>query len=168
MRPRRPRRLMAAGAVLGTVLLSSVTAVVVPAGPPDVAAGGGEPKSFRGVGVEANGVSNVVLKNLTVRGFETGLWLENAGGWTVEDCDFSGNFDDPSFGWGQLSRRGGIVFVGVSDSTVRNCRATRNWAGCVLERSDANRLAGNDFSRCSEACLELWQASRNTIETNRL
>src|SRR5438034_5645359 len=136
MRPRRPRRLMAAGAVLGTVLLSSVTAVVVPAGPPDVAelrvaasvtldpaktygrlvitasnvtvdgkgarvvgAGGGEPKSFRGIGVEAIGVSNVVLKNLTVRGFETGLWVENARGWTVEDCDFSGNFDDPSFGW---------------------------------------------------------------------
>ena len=128
----------------------------------------GESKSFTGIGVKASGVSNVTLKNLTVRGFETGLRVEDGRGWTVQNCDFSDNFDDPSFGWGQLSRRGGVVFVGVSGSTIRNCRGKRNWAGCVLERSDENRLVGNDFSRCSEACLEMWQASRNTIAKNKL
>jgi parallel beta-helix repeat protein len=126
------------------------------------------PRSFDGVGITATGVSNVTLKNLTVRGFQTGLWVQDARGWTVDHCDFSGNFDDPEFGWGQLSRRGGIVFMGVAESTIRNCRAHRNWAGCVLERSTNNRLVGNDFSRCSEACLELWQATGNTIEKNKL
>ncbi len=133
-----------------------------------VVGAGGEAKAFRGVGVAARGMSNVVLKNLAVRGFETGLWVEDGRGWTVEGCDFSGNFDDPSFGWGQLSRRGGIVLVNVADSTVRNCLANKNWAGCVLERSAGNRLVGNDFSRSSEACLELWQACRNTVAKNKL
>jgi parallel beta-helix repeat protein len=128
----------------------------------------GDPKSFTGTGVSAAGVSNVTLKNLTVRGFETGLRVENGRGWTIQDCDFSDNFDDPSFGWGQLSRRGGIVLVGISGSTIRHCRGNRNWAGCVLERSNDNRLEDNDFSRCSEACLEMWQASRNTIARNKL
>jgi parallel beta-helix repeat protein len=129
--------------------------------------GRGDPKTFTGVGVRAAGVSNVVLKNLKVRGFETGLWAENCRAWTVQHCDFSENFDDPSFGWGQLSRRGGIVFIDVSDSKILNCRGTTNWAGCVLERSAGNRLAGNDFSHSSEACLELWQAAGNTFEKNK-
>lgn len=128
----------------------------------------GDSKTFKGIGVEAAGISNIVLKNLKVRGFETGLRVENARNWAVENCDFSGNFDDPSFGWGQLSRRGGIVFLCVSNSKIVNCRANKNWVGCILERSDDNRLEGNDFSHSSEACLELWQATRNTFKNNKL
>jgi hypothetical protein len=48
-----------------------------------VVGSGGDPKSCRGVGVTAAGVSGVTLKNLTVRGFETGLRVENGRGWTV-------------------------------------------------------------------------------------
>ena len=38
-------------------------------------------------------MSNVVVKNLNVRGFESGLCVEGGRGWTVENCNFSDNFD---------------------------------------------------------------------------
>src|SRR5688500_2730836 len=61
----------------------------------------GAPKSFKGNGIFAEGVNNVTLKNVRVQGFETGLKVVNAEGWTIEGCDFSNNFHDPDFGWGE-------------------------------------------------------------------
>jgi len=61
--------------------------------------------------IHAQGVSNVRLRNVNARGWETGLKVENAQGWQVENCDFSRNFHDPSFGWGENGRRGGIILV---------------------------------------------------------
>ena len=82
----------------------------------------GDPKSFQGTGIRASGVSNVTLVDVRVRGWETGLLVENGSGWTIEDCDFSDNFHDPSFGWGENGLRGGghetIFFVGGPDEAI--------------------------------------------------
>lgn len=128
----------------------------------------GNPKTFKEIGIEGKGVSGVTLKNINVKGFETGLRVEDARKWTVEGCNFSDNFHDPEFGWGENGRRGGILLVNVRDSIIRNCKANRVWDGCVLDRSDGNTLSKNDFSRCSNTCLKLWRASRNTIDDNKL
>jgi parallel beta-helix repeat protein len=133
-----------------------------------VIGGGGDPKTFKGIGIEGKGVNNVKLKNVNVKGFETGLRIEDGRGWLVDHCDFSDNFHDPDFGWGENGRRGGILLVNTSESTISFCKANRVWDGCVLDRANNNTLKSNDFSRCSNTCLKLWRASKNLIEDNKL
>ncbi len=77
----------------------------------------GNPKEFKGVAVSAAGVSNVTLKNVNAKGWETGLKVADGEGWRVEGCNFSDNFHDPKFGWGENGRRGGIVLERVRKST---------------------------------------------------
>jgi parallel beta-helix repeat protein len=129
---------------------------------------GSKPKTYKGVGIEAKGVSGVTLKNANVRGFETGLRIENGEKWTIEGCNFSDNFHDPAFGWGENGRRGGILLVNVRDSTIKNCKTNRVWDGCVLVHSDRNTITGNDFSHCSNTCLKLWHSCDNRISGNKL
>lgn len=73
------------------------------------------PSDFQGVAILARGVSNIRLRNINVRGWETGLKIEDAAEWQVEHCDFSRNFDDPAFGWGENGRRGGIILECVGN-----------------------------------------------------
>src|SRR5947208_428848 len=64
----------------------------------------GEPASYEnaGVGVQTEGVSGVTLHNLKVKGFATGLTIAEGRTGRVEGCDFSDNYDNPQFGWGEL------------------------------------------------------------------
>ena len=125
-------------------------------------------RTFRGTAVTADGFSNVTLRNINAKGWETGLAVRNAEGWKIENCNFSDNFHDPEFGWGENGRRGGIVLEQVRKSTLTGNRANRVWDGCVLVDSDDNLLERNDFSHTSNTCLKLWTASRNTIRRNVL
>ena len=133
-----------------------------------IGAGEGSPKEFRGTAVSAAGVSNVTLKNIKAKGWETGLKIVDGSGWTIETCDFSDNFHDPAFGWGENGRRGGIVLERVHKSTLTKNRANRVWDACVLVDSDDNTLVENDFSHTSNTCLKLWHASSNTVTNNNL
>ncbi len=126
------------------------------------------PSTFRDVAISATGVSGVTLKNVNVKGWETGLHLVDARDWTIESCDFSDNFHDPDFGWGENGRRGGIVLERVVSSVLRDNRANRVWDGCVLVDSHDNRVEHNDFSHTSNTGLKLWTACRNTIRQNNL
>lgn len=132
------------------------------------AAASGKPAEFQGVAVLAEGVSDVTLRNVKARGWETGLVVRDGSGWLIEGCDFSDNFHDPAFGWGENGRRGGILLERVSESTLRGNRANRVWDACVLVDSHDNRLEANDFSHTSNTCLKLWTSCRNTVEGNTL
>ena len=125
-------------------------------------------QGFEGNGISASGVDGVVLANVMVRGFETGLRIENGHDWRIEGCDFSDNFHDPDFGWGDNGRRGGIVLFEVTDSVLRNNRANRVWDACSLYGCEHIHLADNDFSHASNTCLRLWQSSGNLVERNNL
>ena len=129
---------------------------------------GGDPKDFTGTGIRAEGVSGVTLANVRVRGFEHGLHVSDGEGWTSRDCDFSDNFHDPRFGWGEQGRRGGILLERVTKSRLSRNRANRTWDACVLVDSSANEIAGNDFSRASNTCLKLWTSCRNVVRDNDL
>lgn len=128
----------------------------------------GDPKTFREVGITAQGVSNVTLRNVRVKGWETGLRLQDCASWTIENCDFSDNFHDPEFGWGENGRRGGIVLEQVARSTLRKNRANRVWDACSLINSKENTLVENDFSHTSDTGLKLWTASRNRVLKNNI
>jgi parallel beta-helix repeat protein len=128
----------------------------------------GDPKDFHGAAITAEGISNVTLRNVNAKGWETGLHVVNGSGWTIENCDFSDNFHDPAFGWGENGRRGGILLERVTGSTLRGNRANRVWDACVLVDSSDNLLEENDFSHTSNTCLKLWTACRNTVRNNNL
>ena len=128
----------------------------------------GNPKTFQAAGISAEGVSSVTLRNVKVKGWETGLVVKNGERWTIEGCDFSGNFHDPKFGWGENGRRGGIVLTGVKKSKLLKNQAHDVWDACVLVDSDENTLEGNDFSHTSDTCLKLWNSSENIIQDNVL
>lgn len=128
----------------------------------------GPPKNFKGTAISATGMSNVTIKNLNAKGWETGLKLSDATGWTIENCDFSDNFHDPDFGWGENGRRGGIVLERVHKSTFRKNKANRVWDACVLENSNDNLIEENDFSHTSNTCLKLWTSCRNQVRKNVL
>ena len=128
----------------------------------------GDPNEFRETAVSADGVSNVTVRNINAKGWETGLHVSDGSEWTIEGCDFSDNFHDPKFGWGENGRRGGIVLERVTKSTLRKNKANRVWDACVLVDSRDNLIEDNDFSHTSNTCLKLWTACRNTIRKNNL
>lgn len=128
----------------------------------------GNPKTFKGDGISADGVNDVTIKNVKVKGFETGLHLKNAKKWIIEGCDFSDNFHDPEFGWGEQGRRGGIVLENADSCRLRKNKANRVWDACVLLDSNDNTITENNFSHTSNTCLKMWHSSFNTIEKNNL
>ncbi|MDW8207963.1 MAG: right-handed parallel beta-helix repeat-containing protein [Chloroherpetonaceae bacterium] len=128
----------------------------------------GDLRSFTGNAIEADGCSNVTIRNLKARGWESGLVARNGTGWLIEQCDFSDNYHDPEFGWGNGNRVGGIILTGIHRSVIRNNRANRVWNGLDLSRCDDNQILHNDFSHCSNVCLKMETACRNHVADNNL
>jgi parallel beta-helix repeat protein len=128
----------------------------------------GDPKTYKQTGISADGISGVTLKNLRVKGWETGLKVVNGSRWRIEGCDLSDNFHDPEQGWWGPVFRGGIVLERVEHSTLRKNKANRVWDACSLVNSDDNTLEENDFSHASNTCLRLWTACRNKVRQNDL
>lgn len=130
--------------------------------------GTAKPNQRQSTAISSVGQKNVTLKNITARGWETGLHVADADGWEIINCDFSDNFHDPEFGWGENGRRGGMVFERVNNSVVSRCKANRVWDACVLVDSDGNKISNSDFSHASNTCLKLWHSCRNEIKNNNL
>lgn len=133
-----------------------------------IGAGGEHPRDYKQTAITADGVSGVTLKNVKAKGWETGLHVARGSGWTIEGCDFSDNFHDPDYGWGENGRRGGILLENVSKSTIRKNRANRVWDACVLVGCSDNVIEENNFSHTSNTCLKLWESSRNRVLNNNL
>jgi parallel beta-helix repeat protein len=121
-----------------------------------------------GAGVLVEGAAGVVLKNLRVRGFATGLVLRQVTAAKISECDFSDNYHNPGHGWGELPARGGLLLERVRHSVIRHNRANRVWDALHLVESDDNLIEENDFSYCSNTCGKLWKSSRNKFLHNNL
>jgi parallel beta-helix repeat protein len=128
----------------------------------------GDLKTFVGVGVLAEGCSDVTIRNLKVRGFESALVATDGEAWLLEGSDFSDNYHEPEFGWGEHKRNGGIILTRISRSIIRKNTANRVWNGLDLSECNDNSITGNDLSHCSNVCLRMWTSSRNTIADNNL
>lgn len=154
--------------VYGPIVIKASNVKIDGRGAKIVGAREGDPKTFRGVGIRAEGVSGVTLRNVVVRGFETGLRIVDGQGWKVADSDFSDNFHDPDFGWGEQGRRGGIVLERVRESQFLGNKANRVWDACVLVESSGNLFKDNDFSHTSNTGMKLWRSSKNGVLHNDL
>ena len=97
------------GTIYGAIVVKASGITIDGRGALLLGADTGDPKTFTGTAVRAEGVSGVTVKDLRARGFERGLHVSDGEGWRVEGCDFSDNFHDPRFGWGDNGRRGGIL-----------------------------------------------------------
>ena len=130
----------------------------------------GDPKSLEqaGAGILVEGCANVTIRNLSVRGFGTGLVVRDSQALLVEDCDYSDNYHNPKHGWGELPPRGGLLLERTRRSVLRHNKANRVWDGLHLVDSDDNLVEDNDFSHCSNTCAKLWKASRNRFLRNNL
>jgi parallel beta-helix repeat protein len=119
-------------------------------------------------GILVEGCANVTIRNLTVRGFATGLVVRDGEALLVEDCDFSDNYHNPKHGWGELPPRGGLLLERTRRSVLRHNKANRVWDGLHLIDSEDNLVEDNDFSHCSNTCAKLWKSSRNRFLRNNL
>jgi len=130
----------------------------------------GDLKSFEsaGAGIRADGCVNVTLRNIKAKGFANGLTISDGKAWTIENCDFSDNYNNPAHGWGELPPRGGILLRRVSESVLRKNRANRVWDGLHLIAGHDNLIADNDFSHCSNVCAKLWTSRGNRFLNNNL
>ncbi|MFN0205814.1 MAG: right-handed parallel beta-helix repeat-containing protein [Planctomycetota bacterium] len=123
----------------------------------------GKLEQFTGVGIYSKGRKNIVLKNIKVSGFRRGLHLEDTSGWKIEKCDFSGNYHNPEYGWGDYDRVGGMILDRVSDTSITECKARENWNGIDLFQSNKISIKDSDASHCSNVCLKLEQSSDNHV-----
>ena len=121
-----------------------------------------------GIGIRVEGVTDVIVKNIRVHGFSTGLLIREAQAVAISDCDFSDNYDNPKHGWGELPPRGGLRLERVRHSVIRSTRANRVWDGLHLIESDDNLITDNNFSHCSNTCGKLWKSCRNKFLNNNL
>lgn len=130
----------------------------------------GDPATLEnaGIGVLVENVSNVTIKNLRVHGFALGLVMKQVSASSVEDCDFSDNYTNPKFGWGELPPRGGILLERVNQSVFCHNHACRVWDAFNMTECDDNLVAENDFSHCANTCAKLWKSSRNKFLKNDL
>lgn len=121
-----------------------------------------------GIGIQAEGCTGVTLKNLNVHGFETALVATEGAEWTIEGCDFSDNYNDPDYGWGEGERNGGIILTGMNHCTIVNNKATNVWNGLDLRDCNDNTIEKNNFSHCGNVCLKMWASCRNVVRDNNL
>lgn len=120
--------------------------------------------SFRDVGIVAVGKKGVVLKNLRVLGFKTAFQAEGCRGFTIENCDFSDNYDDPNFGWGDGEPSGGMILRECTGFTIEKSKMSRNWNGIAILGGGRHRVLECDASHCSNVCAKLERACDNRFE----
>jgi parallel beta-helix repeat protein len=127
-------------------------------------------KTFEGVGpaILVEGCTNVTIKNIKARGFETGLLMRDCKAPVVEKCDFSKNYTNPDFGWGEMPPRGGFILERVQWGVFRNNKANDVWDALSLRGCNDNLFIDNDLSHTTNTCAKLWDSSRNKFLNNDL
>ena len=121
-----------------------------------------------GVGVRAEGCTNVTLRNLKAKEFATGLAVTDGKAWTVENCDFSGNYHNPATAGANCLPAAASFSPASATAPSPRTRPTTSGTACISSTVDDNLIADNDFSHCSNVCAKLWTSCRNRFLRNNL
>ncbi|TLS38391.1 right-handed parallel beta-helix repeat-containing protein [Pseudalkalibacillus caeni] len=124
------------------------------------------PDSFSGIGLLSEGHSGINIKNLTVNGFKVGLHAIDGSNWRIENNNFSNNFTDPEYGWGDGEEYGAVFLERITNSVISQNKGNNVWNGLNLKYSDGNKVTNNDFSHTTNVSLKMWNASNNEIVDN--
>jgi len=124
-------------------------------------------KSYGGIALRSQGNNALQIRGCKVQGFDLALSLVDCCDCIVEGNDFSDNFSDADYGWGDgREALGGIFLDTVTGSKLNNNKVHNVWNGLVLRNSSNNDILDNDVSRCSNVCLKMSQSSNNRIKNN--
>jgi hypothetical protein len=121
---------------------------------------------FGGTGITMTGRNNVTIKNITAKGYDRGLYVKGGDKLTLQNNNFSDNYNFSSFGWGDGPRKGAMILEDMYNSVVKYNNGNNCWIGIELCHSDNNFVHHNDFAICHSVPLKLWGASFNEIEDN--
>jgi len=124
-----------------------------------ILAGGG---TGSGTGISLSGRKNVIIKNITIRSFDYGIWLSMKCG---EVC--LGSINNTISGNNITNNGGGIVLTSSSDynSIFGNDITMNNYFGILLGSSFSNSVSGNNITNNYNG-IWLDDASNNHISAN--
>jgi len=109
-------------------------------------------------GIDTLGRSNVTIRNMTIKQFHYGVWLNYGSNNTVSGNNITNN-------------EVGVWVYCSSDNTVsRNNITNNNWHGVHLRyRSDFNTVSGNNITSNKGHGVELyWRSDFNTVSGNNI
>lgn len=124
--------------------------------------------TYSGIGLFSSGFSHVTVKNITLRGFQTGMKVMNGSNWTIADNDLSYNYTDPDYGWGDGEPFGALHLENLNHSSIKWNKGNYVWNGLHLKNCDYNVFENNDMSHCTNVCLKLWRSSYNEFSNNNM
>lgn len=122
--------------------------------------------ALEGIGVVAEGVSRITIKNLTIRGFGTGIRLARVKDSRVESVAATENFRNPEAKWGNGERAGGLVMEECRAVTVSSSVFAKNWNGIEMIHCEECVVQKNTTNPVDNWGLRLWRSSRNRIVGN--
>lgn len=132
-----------------------------------------------GFGVAAKNRRNFTLKNVTVRGFDYGVTVENSSGVRIVDSTITGNRKDTTTCFLDIRtgrRGGGILFQNVTASLVQGNRLYNQSTGLEMIGSSGNKVLDNETSLGPEgneaqqnSCwgIRLERSANNLLRGNR-
>jgi hypothetical protein len=142
------------------------------------------PDTYTGTGVLVRG-ANVTVRNAKIRGYKVGIHAEKCPGFTAEDLDVSGNFqqrllstpeaeDSSDWLWPHHNDKnewatayGAGLYVEDSDRvTIRRVRARNGQNGIILDCVNDSKVYDNDCSFLSGWGLAMWRSNRNVVSRN--
>lgn len=121
---------------------------------------------FFGIGIDLSNRKYVTIKNLNFKGFDIGAHLTYCENIIFENCDFSGCFADPAWGWDDHGFHGGILMEHTCYSDIIQCSAVGVWDALNMRYSHNNKVMNNNFSHTSDTGIKLWNSCHNTINDN--
>lgn len=142
------------------------------------------PNTFAGRGIVVKG-HNVIVKNVSVRGYKVGIFAADCDDLWIESVDLSGNYrqklkstpeveatedwlyphENDNDQW--VKEHGAGIYIADSDNvTVRRVRLRRGQNGIMLVRVNFSRIYENDCSFLSGWGLSMWRCNRNVIANN--
>lgn len=118
---------------------------------------------YWGTGLRVEGRARVTIMNLSLTGFDIGALIDSCAEITLINCDLSGCFHDPAWGWDEHGEHGAIVLRSSERCRILNCRANNVWDALNMRYSNDCLVYGCDFSHTSDTGLKLWHSCRNQI-----
>jgi parallel beta-helix repeat protein len=144
------------------------------------------PESFSGLGIHVTDGSNIIIKNLNIRGFKVGLMAEGVPGIRIEESNFSYNYrpklksrreredlsdwlsyhNNEEDEW--LRFGSGIYLKNCDRAMIKNNIISQNQNALLMVSCNSGEVYNNRFSFNSGLGIGLYRSSQNTIMHNCL
>ncbi len=144
------------------------------------------PDQFSGIAIQVAQGKNIIIKNLTAKGYKVALIAQNIENLTIENCDFSYNYrqhlnstqekedlsDWMSYHHNEKDewlRYGAAMYLRVcNNAAISNCKVTGGQNALMLMECNTGMVYNNDFSFNSGIGIGLYRSSGNKFLYNKM